>query len=130
MKYLLKNREEYSKSSDLAEVLKDVTFTVSERVTSINNRFIVAVQTDSDEDSRVRHHFAQRFVEEKKLNSDFLTLIDMYEKSINLNKAGMPIQLKYEPYPSEQFAIIGAFDSKIEAINYIEGLWNFILSMF
>lgn len=130
MKFILKNREEYPKKSDVSEVLNNVTFTISERVTSVSKRFIVAVETGSDEDSRVRHYFEHRYVEEKKLNSDFSTLITMYEKSINLNKVGMPIQLKYEPYPSEQFAIIAAFDSRAEAVKYIEGLWNFILSMF
>lgn len=130
MKFILKNREEYPKKSDISEVLNDVTFTVSERVTSINNRFIVAVQTDSDEDSRVRHYFAQRFVEEKKLNSDFLTLIKMYDKSLANKGSSMPIEPKYEPRPSEQFAVIGAFNTEIEATNYIEGVWSFILSMF
>ena len=129
MKFILKNREEYPKKSDISEVLNDVTFTVSERVTSVNKRFIVTVETGADEDSRVRHHFEHRIVEEKKLNSDFSILTTMYDKSINLSKSNMPIQLKYEPY-SSQCAIIGAFDSKIEAVNYIEGLWNFILSMF
>lgn len=130
MKLLLKNTEKYEKSSQNAEVLNDVTFTISERIISENKRFIVTVCTQSDIDSRVRYHWEHRYVEEKKLNSDFSKLIDLYDKSINLSKTNMPLKSTYDPKTSEQFAIIGAFDSKIDAMNYIEGIWSYILSLF
>ena len=56
-------------------------------------------------------------------------IFDTLFQLVDNSEINMPIQLKYEPY-SSQCAIIGAFDSKIEAVNNIEGVWNFILSMF
>ena len=130
MKLLLKNTESYSKTSQASEVLSGVCFTLSERIASPNQKFIVTVCTTHDEDSRVRRHFEHRYVEEKKLNADFSALIKEYDKSISLNKGGMPTQETYPPDTYEQYAIIGAFNTKVEASNYIEGLWNYILALF
>lgn len=128
-KLLQKNKETFNKYSRVSEVLTNVTFTLGEKVVPDSKPFVVTVKTNSDIDWRVRQYSGYRVVEEKALNEDFTSLINIYNTSLKLIEV-YHSDSTYDPNSKEQFAIIGYFETKEKAIAYIEGVWNFILSQF
>lgn len=125
-KYMLKQVEVINKVSDVTEVLKNVTFTVAERIAS--GYFVVTAKTARDKEVRIHQYFEHRIVDERSLNSDFMTLINIYHKSIE-NSYSI-LESNYETTWVEQYAVLARFESREKCKEYIEGLWEFMINQF
>lgn len=125
-KYMLKQVEVIRKTSKVAEVLNDVTFTIAERIPS--GYFVVTAKTERDKEVRVHKYFEHRIVDERSLNFDFMTLINNYHKSIE-HRISI-ITSNYETDWEDQHAVLTHLESREKCKEYIEGLWEFILNQF
>jgi len=125
VKYILKNVETFHKSSNLAEVLKSVTFKVAERMPW--DYYIVSAQTHRDTE-RVHYYFEKRIVDDISLNPDIVKFIMNYHKIIGIRRSIMNVS--YEPVWEDQNAIIAHFDSREKCNEYVNGLWDYILNCF